>query len=209
MFKLEHLLLCVLSLLFLPPLAGLQYLKCSFFFFIHKNVPPTHQTISLGSCGSWQHDQVSVLTWKWKESRSWAVWEALARQEIPLSRFPQTTFFWNYASRRVPTQAALLPDEVKEATIKLSWELCWASLSWKPLLITSHLAGFQRLMSGILSGLIHRRARVHVEDGIINSLGCELHLKDLQGVLRRQENEMTVNYSVCQFWEKPADFLGH
>lgn len=101
MCRLEHLPLCVPSLMLLSPLAETPIFKM-LPFFIHKNVPPAHQTISLGSCGSWQHDQVSVLTWKWKESRSWAVWETLARQGITLSHFPQTTFFWNYASSESP-----------------------------------------------------------------------------------------------------------
>lgn len=119
-------------------------------------------------------------------------------RDYPVS-FSPNHIFLELRFQKSPRQAVLLPDEVKEATIELSWELCWASLSWKPLFITSHLAGFQRLMNGILSALIHCSAWVHVEDGIINSLSCELHLKDLQGVLRRQEKEITINYRVCQF----------
>lgn len=176
-------------------------------FFIHKNVPPAHQAISLGSCGSLQHNQVSILTWKWEESRSWALWETLARQGITLSHFPQTTFFWNDASReRVPTQTVLLQGEVRKPPSS------WAGFVFsnlEPLFMTSHLATFQRLMNGILSVLIYHRALVYIDGGTINSLSWELHLQDSHRVLRRQEKGITMNYKVCQFWEKPADFLGH
>lgn len=60
-----------------------------------------------------------------------------------------------------------------------------ASPGWKPLLITSHLAAFQRLMNSILSVSIYHVALVYFDDVIINSLSCELHLKDLHRVLKR------------------------
>ena len=101
MCKLQHLLFCALSLPLLSPVAETLVLKM-LFFFIRKKVTPAHKSISLGSCGSLQYIQVSVLTWKWKESRSWAVWETLAQQGITLSHFPQTTFFWNYTSSESP-----------------------------------------------------------------------------------------------------------
>lgn len=68
------------------------------------------------------------------------------------------------------------------------------------LFTTSHLAIFQRLMNSILSGLIYCAWGVYFDDVIINSLSCELHLKDLNEVLvRTKETGITVKCKKCQF----------
>lgn len=76
----------------------LQYLMLLFFSYTEMYLQPIKPF-------PWElvvHDQRSALTWKWKESRTWAAWETLERQGIILSHFPQTTFFWNDASSESP-----------------------------------------------------------------------------------------------------------
>lgn len=93
------------------------------------------------------------------------------------------------------------------------WGAVWSSsavLSWKAHFTTSHLAIFQRLMNSVLSGLIYCAWGVYFDDVIINSLSCELYLKDLNEVLvRTKETGITVKCKKCQFWEKTVNFLGH
>lgn len=97
----------------------------------------------------------------------------------------------------VPTQAALA------AKGKESSPADWTSsavASWKPHFSASHLAIFQRLMNSILSALIYCTWGVYFDDVIINSLSCELHLKDLNEVLvRTKETGITVKCKKCQF----------
>lgn len=55
-------------------------------------------------------------------------------------------------------------------------------------------------MNSILSGLIYCCWGVYFDDVIINSLSCELHLKDLNEVLvKTKETGITVKCKKCQF----------
>ena len=110
----------------------------------------------------------------------------------------------------VPTQAALAERRKESSSPVGAAPSSSAVLSWKAPLTTSHLAIFQRLMNSVLSGLIYCTRGVYLDDVIINSLSCELHLKDLNEVLvRRKETGISVKCKKCQFWEKTVNFLGH
>ena len=71
-------------------------------------------------------------------------------------------------------------------------------------------ATFQKLMTEVLSGELHKFAKVYLDDVIIYSPDHETHVEHLRRVLERlQVYGLRCSYKKCELAKTELDFLGH